>query len=240
MIGTTSDGLWVHNNDEFSKLSIPEIENAWILNVVANGKSLYIVSSSGLVEFNNLGDYKVITESNGLASNDLYFGAKDRENNIWLASGNGVSLLRNESILSFDEEIGLSDNKITSITSLNDGRLVVGTYGFGLNILNGPESLVQQIQHPELMNLKITSIAYIPFKQEIWVGAEQSESGIIVLDAKNNSFEVKKNISRIKGKDINTVTKIAVDQDNNIWVGTFNAGLFKIDGIDSTHFGIKK
>ena len=239
LIGTTSSGLSVYTNDRFSQLTIPEIENAWISNVVTNGRALYIVSSSGLIEYYSPTHYPFITESNGLASNDLYYGAKDRENNIWLASGNGVSLLRNETILSYDEEIGLSDDKITSITSLNDGRLVVGTYGYGLNVLDESSNVIQKIQHPELMNQKITTVAYIPFKQEIWVGAEQSEIGIVVLDAKDDNFRVKKTISSIKGKVFNTVTKISAEQNNSIWIGTFNAGIFKIQGKDSVQFSKK-
>lgn len=237
LIGTTNQGLLIHENSRISRLNVPEIENAWISNVVISGKTLNIVSSSGLIEYSNNGDYKIITESNGLASNDLYHGTKDRENNIWLSSGNGVSLLRNEKILSFDEASGLSDKKITSIAALGDGRLVVGTYGFGLNILDESTNIIQQVQHPELMNLKITAIAYIPFRKELWVGAEQSENGIIILDAKDDSFKVKKTIRSIAGQSLNTVTKIGTDKKNTIWVGAFDAGLFKIQKNDSTYYG---
>lgn len=236
LLGTTNQGLLVLENGKISKLLITEIENEWISNVVVSGNALYIVSSAGLIEYYNPKNYTVINESNGIASNDLYFGAKDRENNIWLASGNGVSLLRNEKILSFDELSGLSDDKITSITSLKDGRLIVGTYGFGLNVLDKSGKVIQQIQHPELMNIKITSIAYFPFKQELWVGAEQSEGGIIILDSKNNSFKIKKAIRSIQGNVLNTITRIAADRKNQIWVGTFNAGLFCINTKDTIHY----
>src|SRR5690606_16645330 len=131
---------------------------------------------------------------------------------------------------------GLSDNKITSIASLKDGRLVVGTYGFGLNVLDESGKTIQQIQHSELMNIKITSIAYFPIKEELWVGAEQTDGGIIVLDTKNNAFNVKKSIRKIKGSDLNTITKISSDKKNNIWVGTFNAGLFCIKKNDTIQY----
>ena len=84
------------------------------------------------------------------------------------------------------------------------------------------------------MNVKITSIAYFPFKNELWVGAEQTEGGIVILDTKNNSFPVKKSIRTIQGVDLNTITKISSDQKNKIWIGTFNAGLFRIDSKDTT------
>lgn len=240
LIGTTNQGLLVLENDKITKLEVPEIENEWISNVVINGTALYIVSSAGLIEYFNDKNYTLITELNGIASNDLYYGLKDRENNIWLASGNGVSLLRNEKILSFDEFSGLSDDKITSITALKNGRLLVGTYGFGLNVLDDEGKVLRQIQHPELMNVKITSIVEYPSKSELWIGAEQSENGIVILDTKNNSFKVKKIIKSIKGNGLNTVTKLGVDGANHIWVGTFNAGLFRIKDRDTIHYGKSK
>jgi len=235
LIGTTNQGLLVMEKGKISKFKIPEIENEWISNVVINGNALYIVSSAGLIEYYSDIKYTVITELNGIASNDLYHGLKDRENNIWLASGNGVSLLRNEKILSFDESSGLSDDKITCIAEYKN-QIVVGTYGFGLNILDKSGKVLRQIQHPELMNLNITSIVYYPYKSELWVGAEQSEKGIIILDTKNGSLEVKKNIANIFGKRLHTVTKLSVDATNQIWIGSYDAGLFRIKDKDTLSF----
>ena len=235
LIGTTNQGLLIHENGKIKKLNVPEIEFEWISNVVVNGDALYIVSSSGLIEYYNDKRYNVITELNGISSNDLYYGLKDRENNIWLASGNGVSLLRNEKILSFDEFSGLSDDKITCIAEFKN-QIVVGTYGFGLNILDKFGRVTRQIQHPELMNLNITSIAYYAYKNELWIGAEQSENGIVILDTKNESFSVKKTIKSIYGKTLNTVTKLSVDDLSQIWIGSYDAGLFRIKDKDTLSY----
>ncbi len=235
LIGTTNQGLLVMENGKISKMKIPEIEYEWISNVVVNGDALYIVSSAGLVEYHHKRPITVITELNGIASNDLYHGLKDRENNIWLASGNGVSLLRNEKILSFDETSGLSDDKITCITEYKN-QIIVGTYGFGLNVLDKSGKVVKQIRHPELMNLNITSIINYSYKNELWIGAEQSENGIVILDTKNESFAVKKTIKSINGNKLNTVTKLSVDASNQIWIGSFDAGLFRIKNNDTLSF----
>jgi ligand-binding sensor domain-containing protein/serine phosphatase RsbU (regulator of sigma subunit) len=240
LLGTTNQGLLVLKNGNITKLKVPEIENEWISNVIINGDALYIVSSAGLIEYYNRKKYTVITELNGIASNDLYRGLKDRENNIWLASGNGVSLLRNEKILSFDESSGLSDDKITSIAALKNKRLVVGTYGFGLNLLDKSGNIIRQIQPPELMNIKITSIVDYPYKNELWIGAEQSEYGVVILDTKNDSFKVKKIITSIDGNELKTITKLGIDGANNIWIGTYDAGLFRIKDKDTLHYGKSK
>ena len=236
LIGTTSQGLQSFYHDTFSHVDIPEIENAWISNVITTKHNFTIVSSSGLIRYSSPSNYEVITEKNGLSSNDLYYGLKDRENNVWITSGNGVTCLRNEEILSFDEKSGLSDDKITCIAKLSDGRLVIGTYGFGLNILSQDGKVNKQIVHPQLMKVKITAIAEIPDRNELWIGAETSNEGIVVLDTKNNSFKVKRTIPKIKGLELQTVTKIAQDKKKNIWVGTFNAGLFKISDTDTLSY----
>lgn len=235
LIGTTNQGLFVHEQGKITKLNVPEIENEWISNVVVNGDAMYIVSSNGLIEYYSEKNYTLITELNGIASNDLFYGLKDRENNIWLASGSGISLLRNEKILSFDEFSGLSDDKITSIAEFKD-KIVIGTNGFGLNVLNKAGKVIHKIQHPELMNLNITSIVNYSSKNELWVGAEQSENGIVILDTKNESFAIKKSIPKIKGNKLNTVTKLIVDASDHIWVGSFNAGLFRIKEKDTVVF----
>lgn len=236
LIGTTNQGLIVHYHNRFSKPKIPEIENAWISNVVSRPNGLDIVSSAGLVRYDTSGKYSILTEDNGLASNDLYFGLRDRENNLWLTSGNGVSCLRGEEIVSFDETSGLSDEKITCLSLLGNGNLLVGTYGFGINILNRSGLEIQRIEIPEIMNVKITSVVELARQSELWVGAEQSDQGIVVLKKKNGTYVYDRSVPAIKGTALQTITKLWAENDGTVWVGTFNAGLYRISGTDTTHY----
>lgn len=237
LIGTTNQGLVLFYHGQFSKLAIPEIENAWISNVVLREKGFDVVSSSGLIRYQNTGKYTTLTEENGLASNDLYYGLRDRENNLWLSSGNGVSCLRSEEIVSFDESSGLSDEKITCLLQLKNGNLMVGTYGYGLNILNRNGTKVSKIDIPQVMNVKITSLLEIPERAEIWVGAEQSDDGIVVLKYKNGTYQFDRIIRSIQGTHIQTVTRMLMDEQKGIWVGTFNAGLFRLRENDTVCYG---
>lgn len=236
LIGTTNNGVIVAYNNTFKKLPIAEIENAWISAILPSKNGMHIISSSGLILYKSNKTYEVITEKNGLASNDLYNGYFDRERNLWLTSGNGISCLRKEEIISLDKEAGLSDEKITSIAKLADGRIIAGTYGSGLNILSSKGAILRQILPEELKNVKITAIQEVPGKKELWIGVEQSNYGLIILNTEKDKFNVKKTIQRINGVYIQTVTKIAIDKQNRIWVGTFNAGLFRISEKDTTQY----
>lgn len=239
LIGTTNKGVYIGYQSAFTPLVSKEIENAWISAILPSKNELHIISSNGLVIYKNTGLYEHISEKNGLASNDLYNGFFDREKNLWLTSGNGISCLRKEEIISIDKEAGLSDDKITSITKLSDGIIAVGTYGSGINLLNAKGQVLKQIKPDILINAKITSLQEVPWKKELWIGLEQSDYALIILSTEKNSFTVKKKIQRLKGIYLQTITKISVDQQKSIWVGTFNAGLFKITENDTFSYSTK-
>jgi len=160
LAGTTNSGVYVAKGNTLSKLAIPEIENAWISAVLLNPRGMYIISSVGLVHQLRTGKIEQITDQNGLTTNDLYNGYFDREHNLWLTSGNGVSCLRKEEILFFDKAGGLSDDKITALCILPNNQLAVGTYGSGINILKTSGEIVSHLNPHELQNVKITSLLY--------------------------------------------------------------------------------
>jgi len=236
LIGTTNKGVYIGYKNTFSPLAISEIENTWISAILPSKNELRIISSNGLIIYKNTGAYEHISEKNGLTSNDLYNGFFDREKNLWLTSGNGITCLRKEEIISIDKDAGLSDDKITSITKLRNGMIAVGTYGFGINLLNEKGEVLKQIKPDLLVNAKITAIQEVPSKKELWIGLEQSDYALIILSTDKNAFTVKKKIQRIKGVFLQTITKISVDKQNRIWVGTFNAGLFRISEKDTLSY----
>lgn len=238
LIGTTNQGVIIGYKDRFEQLPVPEISTAWISAILPDKNKLQIISSNGLIIYSRKGHYESITESNGLGSNDLYNGYFDRENNLWLTSGNGVSCLRKEQIISLDSESGLTNEKITCLTNLSNGLVAVGTYGSGINLVDKRGKIISQINSKELENVKITCITEIKDRQELWIGTEQS-SGVIIIDLKSNQYKIKKSIQTIQGVYIQTITRIEQDQKKNIWIGTFNAGLFRLSDRDTLHFNTK-
>ena len=236
LIGTTSKGAYIGNGNSLKKIEIPEISNAWISTMLNDWKGMYIVSSSGLVHMKKNGDYEVITEGNGLSSNDLYNGYFDREFNLWLTSGNGVSCLRKEDILSLDKETGLSDEKITALCSLGNGVVAAGTYGSGINVIDAGGKVLNNVLPPELENVKITTLCYIREKKELWVGSEQSGHSIFIFGYDARTLTLKRKIKKIKNVSLQTVTRIESDEQGNTWIGTFKAGLFKLSPTDTIQY----
>lgn len=238
LIGTTNQGVIIGFKNHFHQLQVPEISTAWISAILPDKNGMQIISSNGLINYTRKGNYTMVTEANGLASNDLYNGYFDREHNLWLTSGNGVSCLRKEKIISLDIESGLTSDKITCLTKLSNGLIAVGTYGSGINLIDQQGTIVTKINCPELQNVKITCIAEITHLNELWIGTEQA-SGVIIIDLKKGNYTVKRTVQTIQKVYLQTITRIEQDAKRNIWIGTFNAGLFKIAANDTLHYSTK-
>ena len=239
LIGTTNKGAYIGIGNKLSKIEIPEISNAWISTILNDWRGMFIVSSSGLVHIKKNGDYELITEKNGLSSNDLYNGYFDREFNLWLTSGNGVSCLKKEDILLLDKESGLSDEKITALCSLGNGVVAAGTYGSGINVIDASGKVLSNALPPELENVKITTLCYVKDKKELWVGSELSGHSIFIFNYDARKLTLKRKIKKINNSLLQTVTKIETDKRGNIWVGTFKAGLFKISSTDTVQYNTR-
>lgn len=238
-IGTTSEGVYQYSNGVFSKIAHEAVDKSWISTIIATNDGIAIVSSNGLLKRSHSGVFEWISDKNGIASNDLYNGMKDRENNIWLTSSNGVTCLRSDQIISFDESSGLSDDKITAIHPLSNGTLAVGTYGNGINILSKSGDVLKTILPEELSNLMITTLLEVPEKNELWVGVNLAKFGVLVLDLTNNSFEVKHKMTTINNVPLKNVTKMERGKNNEIWIGSYTNGLFKITPSGSTVYTTK-
>ncbi|MFK7787548.1 MAG: two-component regulator propeller domain-containing protein [Crocinitomicaceae bacterium] len=227
-VGTTSAGVFQLSNGKFSKIIQPQLDNAWISNIVQLDDGVGFISSNGFVKLTNDGTFELISEENGLISNDLYNGLYDRENNIWLTSGNGVSCLRSEQILFYDKSSGLSSDKVTAIHKLSNGTIALACNDQGINILSSNGKMIKSILPLELENQMITSLLEVPSRNELWVGLNLAEFGILVLDMNSNSFAVKRTIDQLNDVPIKSVTKLELGKNNSIWVGSYTNGLFKV------------
>lgn len=236
LIGTTNEGVLVKYNTSITKLNVPEIQYSWISNVVSRDNELLIFSSSGLLSYYNDSTYTIINEGNGISSNDIYFGLKDNENNLWLATGNGLNLLRNEEIISFDESYGLTDDKISCLAILKNSNVAIGTNGFGINFFDNKGKYLESVTHPEIMDFKITAIAEDHVRGELWIGGERAEQAFVILDLRKKGFPVKRKIISVKKHNPSTITKILFDKERNVWFSTYDAGLFRISDKDTLNY----
>ena len=120
--------------------------------------------------------------------------------------------------ITYDVKDGLALTQISDIETYSDGRLIIGTYGGGLNIYDGQDFETIDISSG-LANNAVYSLA-IRHDHQLWVGTEKglsqiSGNGIVTFDQKN-------------GLPSNFIWSLAFGSDSTLWIGT-NYGLAKYD-----------
>jgi ligand-binding sensor domain-containing protein len=117
-------------------------------------------------------------------------------------------------------------NNITCFKEDINGNIFIGTRGNGLYKFDLITKKISQILYrPDLMDRDnlITSLAY---DQEgtLWVG---TDSGVILI--KNNEFKnpihLQVNPDSETGLSSHAIQGLLVDKDDNVWIGTWEAGL---------------
>src|SRR5689334_13176902 len=81
-----------------------------------------------------------ITTEQGLPSDIIHCIYQDEKGFIWLGSSNGLCRYDGSRMIVYQynpkDSFSISDNDILSITSHSSGKLAIGTYGGGVNILD--------------------------------------------------------------------------------------------------------
>ncbi|MCF6269463.1 MAG: histidine kinase [Melioribacteraceae bacterium] len=129
----------------------------------------------------------------------------------------------------FDSSKGLLGEKITVLELDKKGNLWVGTYNNGIFVYSNG-IFVQVIKKKLFPSQKIRSI-FFDSKKKIWVGTSR---GLIVF--KNNRIF---KMPLLKGISNYFINDIKEDKDGNIWIATFNNGLFIFTGNELLKFGSK-
>ncbi len=139
-IGTERDGAYVidrstdktiaHYTDQAdASLRLPSVN---VTDILQLNDSIMLMASGGVNIINTRRNtINNINTNDGLPSNDITSIAKDSEGNIWLGSHSGLYRMQINSniFLTFGAEdgIGFGRRKITTVTSLKDGRMVFGS-----------------------------------------------------------------------------------------------------------------
>jgi signal transduction histidine kinase/ligand-binding sensor domain-containing protein/AraC-like DNA-binding protein len=182
----------------------------------------------------------------------VYAIMQDREGAMWFGTkGDGViraSRVGPPEDLKFkteqyrnktDDLLSISNDFIYSIMEDSKGRIWIGTFGGGLNLLEKKEGKIQfRNTNTSFHNYPGTAFNKIRDIQEdgkgrMWVG---TTSGLIIfnpdeVDPDNIQFyHVQKkpgDINSLSGNDVHYIFK---DKNKGLWIGTFGGGLNKVTG----------
>lgn len=224
----TQKGLMVYSIDS-EELELVTDKTINVLSILRN-KSDYLIGTKekGLYKIDNR--FSNFVKVDALKNKyPIRVITKDKNGDILLGTdGAGVYLLNNDYKFKdhyfHDEDklLTLSSNGVYDIIVDKQGLIWVATYGGGVNLFDKSKSVFQKIKHipnnENSLKNNFTRSIEVDAKGRIWFG---TKSGISIYDPKNSNWEHLKNLNDIV---------LAIERDeNSMWIGTFNQGVFKVD-----------
>jgi hypothetical protein len=206
---TTFDGK---NISSFELSQLPGNKNITSLFFNKNGQLGFSTLGKGICLF----DRKKITNyttEHGLIDDNTTLCIKDKNENLWIATENGVSYFDGIKFFNYTEAQGLVNNYVFCMYEDSAGNIWFGTQG-GLSCFNGKFFTNYTIKQG-LANNYIYCITEDKYKN-LWLA---TDAGVCRYDGK--SFM---NFTTTEGLPNNVVTQILISNEHHIVLGT-NQGL---------------
>ena len=129
-------------------------------------------------------------------------------------------------LLKINNNLTPKRNQITSILEDPDGNILVGTRGNGLYKIDLVSRNTSQILYNSTQIDRDNLIMSLSYDQEgtLWIG---TDSGVILIKKNNfkNPIHLQTNPDSDTGLSSHAIQGLLVDKDDNVWIGTWEAGL---------------
>jgi ligand-binding sensor domain-containing protein len=140
----SNKGILIPANDSILPLTrlFPELPHmVQMYSLTPDGdEAVWLGTSNGAFRLTRRAGIKHYNKSNGLYDHAVMCVYKDSENNWWFGTnGNGLFRLSNRNISVFDETVDNMLVNVESIEPINNGRILLGSYGSGLLLKSGTE-----------------------------------------------------------------------------------------------------
>ena len=189
--------------------------------------NLWIGTHSGLYKYRGQG-FTVYDRQNGLGGAFIYQITRDNKQNLWIGTdANGVYKFSEGFFKNYSVKQGLLGNKVPSILPMEDGSVWFGT-DKGISIFKN-----ESFQNlPSGTNFKLEApinCFYKDSKNTIWIGGQ---NGLCAMKKKGNLYETTyyKLPAILIDKNGYEVWSIIEDAKGVIWAGTYQVGIFKLEG----------
>lgn len=158
----------------------------------------------------------------------------DSKNNIWVGSYNGgLDVLKNgqSSFINYtpnpSDNHSISGQNISAIYEDKSGNIWVGTMNNGLNLYNKTADNFTHFQHnPKDSTSIIDNFIYGILEDSYGRILVQTGKGLEIFNTDNQTFERFNNYFKV---DFNVPVSLLEDSRNNLWIGTQENGIFRID-----------
>lgn len=188
---------------------------------------IWVATNQGLFRSTD-GKWESYSKKYDVLSVDVSCIFQDASGNIWSGNDDGLFKIGDHGAEKITTKQGLTSNKVRSINEIN-GRLLVGTYGGGLNVnINGQWMVLGNPK--EIINDVFVDIE----KQQVWLCTHNN--GVVQIKPESNStlyYTVEDGLST------NHTRVIQKDAWGNLWIGTSGGGLNKMYTPNFVYFNEK-
>jgi len=220
-IGTGGDGLNRLKDGEFEVFNEGSLYNAfiWTISEDHDGALWIGTDGSGLIRFKD----GVIKQVN-FYEHDFVFeyvlsSYVDQRGNVWIgAAGDGLVYFNEEEFKLYNEEDGLNNTIVWSITEDRDGAIWAGTDGGGLSRIDNDK--VETITKESGLASDFVWCLLPDKEGSVWIGTRGG--GLERLKPK--SFTT---LTTDDGLSLDYVSTIFQGDSGEVWIGTFGGGLNK-------------
>jgi ligand-binding sensor domain-containing protein len=163
----------------------------------------------------------------------IHYGYEDKENNLWMATDNGLFLFNPENQIFNTYKLirpgePAKDNPVHAVAELHDNRIFIGAWGEGLFAY---DQNLQPIELPSSLQPGSKYSIWDMHQQDknSWLWITQQSGVLTVYDPKTNTAKTT-SPSIFKNS---TIRQVVEDNDGNMWFGTQDGQLVKWDLIVS-------
>lgn len=145
--------------------------------------------------------------------NDFIGGmAQDKNGYLWLATDHGLLKYNGSEFKLFTEHEGLSVNTVQAVMADYENNIWAGTLTGGADMLTS-EAFVQYTEKDGLSAANVTAVCANNGSHQFWIG---TGSGLYLFDTQSKPLF--KKISGVHGLDNISITSLAMDANNHLWV----------------------
>jgi ligand-binding sensor domain-containing protein len=223
----TQTGLLRFDGEQFLYYNIGYDNNSNVIRCLIKDRedNIWVGTHSGLFKYRD-NSFSTFDKINGPGNAFIFQIFRDNKDNLWLCSqNNGIYKYYQGYFKRYGIKDGLGTNVAKAGMQDNAGHLLFCTKD---NVLQFVNEKFTVIPLPEKFEGPFELI-YQTRDNRVWVAGS---NGIASLKWKNNSAETK--YYPLPTKINYQVFALCEDDKNNLWIGTFHAGLFKLSG-DSIH-----
>ncbi len=195
------------------------------------GLNLFNRPASTFINFSN-------KSTGGLISNTIRSILPDHQNNIWVATIEGLSIFNTKTFNAVNyrhesqHKTSLSNNSLYALFRDKNNSFWIGTYYGGINVYN-PQNIAFKVYQHSAYYSSISDDVISCFQEDskgnLWIGTEGG--GLNYLDKRTGRFTQFKHHPNGNSSPVpsNQIKDIFLDRDKNIWIGTHGGGLAYFD-----------